>query len=93
MNDKDQIEELSAYLWLETPVPTEEMCDKTAEALHNAGWRKQSEGEWIAKKGYAGYGYYCSNCDTVFTGENAEWIAKEHNYCPNCGAKMKGGNE
>ena len=52
---------------------------------------KQSDGEWIAKKDYAGYGYYCSNCNAVFTGENAEWIAKEHRFCPKCGAKMKGG--
>ena len=52
---------------------------------------KQTEGEWIAKTSYGGYGYYCSVCDCVFNGENAEWIAKEHHYCPNCGAKMKGG--
>ena len=51
-------------------------------------YRKQSEGEWIAKTDYAGYGYYCSICNAVFTGENAEWIAKEHNYCPKCGAIM-----
>lgn len=35
-------------------------------------------------------GYYCTKCDAGFTGENAEWIAKEHNYCPKCGAKMDG---
>ena len=64
--------------------------DDIAEQLYNAGYRKQSEGEWIAKTDYAGYGYYCSNCNAVFTGENAEWIAKEHIYCPKCGAKMKG---
>ena len=51
---------------------------------------EQIEGEWIGKTDYAGYGYYCSNCNAVFTGENAEWIAKEHKYCPKCGAKMKG---
>lgn len=68
-------------------------CTNTvAEKLYNAGYRKQSEGEWIGKTDYAGYGYYCSNCnDAVFTGENAEWIAKSHYYCPICGAKMKGG--
>ena len=64
-----------------------------ATAVYNAGYCKQSEGEWIAKTDYAGYGYYCSNCNAVFTGENAEWIAKEHYYCPKCGAKMKGGAE
>ena len=68
-------------------------CEKIAAVLYDAGYRKQSEGEWIAKTDYAGYGYYCSNCNAVFTGENAEWIAKEHYYCPKCGAKMKGGAE
>ena len=53
------------------------------------GYRKQKEGEWVSKTDYAGYGYYCSNCNAVFTGENAEWIAKEHYYCPKCGAKMR----
>ena len=64
---------------------------RIATHLFNAGYREQSEGEWIGKTGYAGYGYYCSNCDAVFTGENAEWIAREHYYCPKCGARMKGG--
>lgn len=66
---------------------------RIAQHLYNAGYRKQSEGEWIAKTDYAGYGYYCSNCNAVFTGENAEWMAKEHIYCPKCGAKMKGDTE
>lgn len=73
--------------------PTECQIADKAEALYNAGYRKQSEGKWIAKTDYAGYGYYCSNCNAVFTGENAEWIAKEHIYCPKCGAKMKGDTE
>ena len=54
------------------------------------GYQKQIEGVWVGKTDYAGYGYYCSKCSAVFTGENAEWIAKEHHYCPKCGAKMKG---
>lgn len=35
-------------------------------------------------------GYYCTNCKAGFVGENAEWIAKEHDFCPKCGAKMDG---
>ena len=45
---------------------------------------------WEGRNGYAQYGYYCTHCEAVFTGVNAEWIAKEHNYCPKCGAKMDG---
>ena len=69
-----------------------QFCKDVVEMLEK-GYHKQSKGEWIGKTDYAGYGYYCSNCNAVFTGENAEWIAKEHYYCPKCGAKMKGGVE
>ena len=53
-----------------------------AERLYNAGYRKQKEGEWCFK----GTAYGCSLC-----GEGV--IAPIHNFCPNCGAKMKGGAE
>ena len=50
--------------------------------------------EWKSGKTPNGqWGYYCSICTASFVGENAEWIAKSHDYCPNCGAKMKGGAE
>ena len=63
-----------------------------AEALYNAGYRKQSEGEWIAHSLYVGCSYLsyrCSNC-----GESDPWqhtTAGHAKYCPKCGAKMKGG--
>lgn len=42
------------------------------------------QGEWIFRSGVTCGGYYkCSNCGEV---ERAE-----KNYCPNCGARMKGG--
>jgi hypothetical protein len=58
---------------------------KEATALYNAGYRKQSEGEWIwTENGEADYEKYwvCSVC-------------KEHDFvktkfCSNCGAMMKG---
>lgn len=57
---------------------------KEAEALYNAGYRKQKEGRW---KG-AGLGdYYCSLCCSTYSGGD------DYNYCPNCGAKMEGGTE
>ena len=45
---------------------------------------------WVWGKVCSNSGYCCTNCGCGFTGENAEWIAKEHKYCPNCGAKMDG---
>ena len=43
-----------------------------------AGYRKQSEGEWIGD-----WDYECSVCH--------EYHDFKTNFCPNCGAKMKGG--
>ena len=58
-----------------------------AEAIYNAGYRKQSEGEW--RLGKSGCMYFCSDCDYVaHPREVDEW-----SYCPRCGARMKGGAE
>lgn len=47
-------------------------------------------GEWVFSKLGGRDAWVCSLCGAGFTGENAEWIAKEHNFCPKCGAKMDG---
>ena len=49
--------------------------------------RPKGSWEFGVKRGASGY--WCSNCESGFTGENAEWIAKEHDYCPKCGARME----
>lgn len=49
--------------------------------------RPKGKWEFGVKRGASGC--WCSNCESGFTGENAEWIAKEHNYCPKCGAEME----
>lgn len=61
---------------------------RSAEALYDAGYRKQSEGEWIeeynpAKDIYEHRNFaVCSLCS---------WKQlRETNFCPGCGAKMKG---
>ena len=62
-------------------------------SYYEANCRKQSEGEWKPIKQYSErWGveiinhYHCSVCDNLQYTDSA-------NYCPNCGAKMKGGNE
>ena len=58
-----------------------------AEALYNAGYRKQKEGDWNINgtDGNIIENWRCSACNGV--------SLKNSNYCPNCGAKMKGGAE
>ena len=57
--------------------------------LYNAGYRKQSEGEW---KWISDDDCICSVCGKVFySADNADAGTSLWKYCPNCGAKMKGG--
>lgn len=57
-----------------------------AEALYTAGYLKQIEGEW---HWIADDSPMCNICGKVFdTNDDAD--AGLWNFCPNCGAKMKG---
>jgi hypothetical protein len=68
-------------------------CDvwNRAVRLYNAGYRKQKEGEWIEKSEdkdeYYEYCYKCSVCGKWSIMEEEEFS----NFCPNCGAHMRGG--
>ena len=64
-----------------------------AEALYNAGYRKQSVGEWIVTNENGCWYYDCPFCDDGYA-QKAK--LPPSNYCSNCGAKlsetkMKGG--
>jgi hypothetical protein len=66
-----------------------------AECLYNAGYRKQSEGEW--KQADSGGNHVngfmvCSVCDVMIPEcKDAYYCLSRLDYCPRCGAKMKGG--
>ena len=68
-----------------------ETINKVAEYLYNAGYRKQSEGEWLEIDDgvLIGDGKHleCSECG-VWKKDR-----QRSNFCSNCGAKMKGGAE
>lgn len=95
---KEQIEEIYEVLVTDCGMPCPE-CDyegddlcvahRKAEALYNAGYRKQKEGEWIehSEIGAMNNAWECSACHwkTVSFTE-----MKHSNFCPNCGANMKG---
>ena len=58
-----------------------------AHTIYNAGYRKQSEGENVAT--HPSSAFECSECHW----EDLDLYAADsaYNFCPNCGAKMKGG--
>ena len=74
-------------------------CDqmRLATEIYTAGYRKQSEGEWIAKDNFNGRCSIavCSNCGTekaLAALATIETVTKAFPYCEKCGAKMKGEN-
>ena len=89
--NNEQIEEMANFLWKNTLIHTEDLCHDVSETCYNAGYRKQSEGEWVETQRewdfepYFYTDYTCSVC-----GDREQ--DKRH-FCPNCGAKMKGGAE
>jgi hypothetical protein len=52
------------------------------------------QGEWITQEGYDGDEYYeCSVCKDAFVLMAGTPKENNYNYCPNCGADMRGGAE
>ena len=88
--DDKQIDEILQILFMHTSVnSTDDDVRRCARHLYRAGYRKQSEGEW-EKRTFIIFdsekvGFRCSECNTT-------WDAPTK-FCPNCGAKMKGGAE
>lgn len=94
MDEKKQIEEIDSL----TTVLYEANHKKSvldyywlATEAYNAGYRKQVEGEWVDQyQGmYANQLYKCSVCGETAFHDDKRWFLT--NYCPNCGASMKGG--
>jgi hypothetical protein len=56
-----------------------------AEKLYAKGWRKQSEGEWKKPSRYS------EPICTICKKSPCQYFGMLPPYCPNCGAKMKGG--
>jgi hypothetical protein len=87
-NEKQAIEEMARIIH---GTPFSDM--HRAVALYNAGYRKQRVGEWV----FADDGYCrCSVCTQkapVTTQYQDEPMTTATRFCPNCGARMKGGAE
>ena len=60
--------------------------------LYNVGYRKQSKGEWLDTD-ICAEDMYCSVCGGIAPVDCEKEEFYKSNFCPNCGAKMKGGAE
>jgi hypothetical protein len=60
-----------------------------AEKLYEAGYRKQSEGEW--NENIIGFCNVCMSCGAIVERSAIKNNSGKLNFCPNCGLKMKGG--
>ncbi len=89
-------EEGKCLLLDEDSVECDMNCDMRifAKILYNAGYRKQSEGEWVPKDNFNGRCTIavCSNCGTekaLATLATIETVTRAFPYCEKCGAKMR----
>lgn len=84
MSKDKQIEEIANIIFAFTPLETMRYdVENAASALYHAGYRKQSEGEWLKYNMW----HECSVCHI------RKIYSHDFAYCPHCGAKMKGGTE
>lgn len=109
MSEEKQIEEMAKITTAHCELDNQcgschwETCNEClAETLYNAGYRKQSEGEWkdCFNGEYANPTYLCSICGKgtllkphITELGNMEMVQALSPFCPNCGTKMKGGAE
>ena len=76
-----------------TNFATMEKCEKAADKLVEKGYRRQINGEWerieVNGENYGQVYYQHKNCSVNET----QIFPSPYPFCPNCGAKMKGGAE
>lgn len=93
-----EIEEMAFILGDACAGVPHKVCETTpcnhcrADALYNAGYRKLSEGEWEIAVNPVEATFICSECGYFYTEADPQ-AETEYKFCPNCGAKMKGGEE
>ena len=92
MNREKQIEEMAsiAYPGLDhQTVFSSIVYAQPLVNLYNAGYRKQKEGEWVLIGNGNGRAIHwkCSVCGY----ETLDASNGDTNFCPNCGADMRGG--
>ena len=71
----------------------DDYCDLMVESLSvlTPATPKRKTGKWILLEECANAGYYCSECRKKVVKEGWSDTVKKIKFCPNCGAKMDGG--
>ena len=99
MKDTTKIEEMAQEIY--SLIRSDTMSRAVASLLYGNGWRKQRVGEWVVTawdgEKFVTIPYdkhehtdpYCSICRKYALLDGAGFGAAS-DYCPNCGAKMKG---
>lgn len=101
MNDKDkQIRQMACAMCGQDKICGDvgvEKCvlypdyRKQARRLYEKGYRKQSEGAWI--KSTQTHELICNLCGAIGPVDCLKEDFYESNFCPNCGAIMKGSTD
>ena len=90
----DAIEAVGGVVMAEFDVAPTRGYDVAEKALSALPSADAVQGEWIEKYNGNGWNdfwdYTCSNCGKKY--ERADAVLYHANYCPNCGARMKGGD-
>ena len=82
---KEQIEEMAKDLGIAFQLAGTTRFGAVAEVLVNAGYRKQSEGEWVVTYKNDLWYYDCPFCGGGYAQESK---LPASNYCENCGAEL-----
>lgn len=85
MRQQNQLEELADIIYSKINGANFDDVSDAVVALYDAGYRKQTEGEWEIVIGSNGREkMVCTNC------RHQQDLASTFTYCPNCGAKING---
>lgn len=92
IDDKQIIEEMAKVISGTEKIARDAHCGYPSPRMYATdlfykGWRKQNEGEWIKPTSFSKE--FCSECRLT----PKMLLGLLPKYCPNCGAKMKGGAE
>ena len=68
-------------------------CMKRVDAMPTLDYAPVRHGEWVEQEDFCGDPYYtCSACKIDWVCIDGTPAENRMRYCPNCGAKMDGGN-